>query len=85
MTDDFVICNSIRQRREALGLTQTDFGELVGLSKNSVSSIELFHFYPSLDTVFRLLDFFYCSFDDLFFCCTRSYANSYLRGFDYES
>ena len=49
-----MIKNKVRTFRELKGLSQTELAELVGLSRNSMSSIERYEYMPSLDTAFKL-------------------------------
>lgn len=49
-----MIVNHVRFFREELGLSQTKLAELVGVSRNSISSIERGEYIPSLETAFKL-------------------------------
>jgi putative transcriptional regulator len=46
--------NKLRDTREELGLTQAYLAELVGLSRQSIISIERGRFIPSIETALRL-------------------------------
>lgn len=46
--------NSIRQRRQALELTQQDLARLVGVSRQTINAIETGKFDPSLSLAFKL-------------------------------
>lgn len=59
--------NNIRLYRERLGLSQSDLGKLVGVSKNAISSFERLEYSPSAYIAACLCKVFNCSFDDLFF------------------
>jgi putative transcriptional regulator len=46
--------NNLRDIREELGMTQAYLAELVGLSRQSIISIERGRFIPSIETALRL-------------------------------
>lgn len=58
--------NFIKQYRKALGLTQTQLGSILCVSKNTVSHWEIGDFDPSINAIFKLCDVFECSFEELF-------------------
>lgn len=58
--------NNIRYYRYQLNLSQTELGDLIGLSQNSISALENGEFLPSLRTILSLMAVFNCSFYDLF-------------------
>lgn len=60
------IKNRIREYRLRNNLTQAQLGQEVGLSKNSISSIELGTFLPSVRTALQFCLLFGCKFEDLF-------------------
>ena len=62
-----VIYNSLRFFRKLYGYTQQDLADLVGVSKNTIYSIERGSFYPNLHTTMNLLRVLHCDFDDLFY------------------
>lgn len=61
-----MIKNKVRTFRELKGLSQTELAELVGLSRNSMSSIERYEYMPSLDTAFKLSNVLGVQINDLF-------------------
>lgn len=61
-----MIKNKVRTFRELKGLSQTELAELVGLSRNSMSSIERYEYMPSLDTAFKLSNVLEVQINDLF-------------------
>jgi len=63
----FVLKNTLRVARESYGLTQAQLGAEIGVSKNTISSIELGTFYPTAYTAALLCRFFKCSFHTLFY------------------
>jgi putative transcriptional regulator len=60
------VVNRIREVREARGLTQQDLAARVGVSRQSVISIERGRYIPSLPLALRLAAVFDCATDDLF-------------------
>ena len=60
------IRNSVRAAREARGLTQSELGLAIGLTRQTVAAIEQCHYSPSLETAFRIARLFERSIDDLF-------------------
>ena len=61
-----MIKNKVRFFREQKGLSQTELAEIVGLSRNSMSSIERYEYMPSLDTAFKLSNALGIQIVDLF-------------------
>jgi putative transcriptional regulator len=59
--------HDVRARRTALGLTQAGLGERLGVSRQTVISIERGRFDPSLPLAFMLSQVLGCRFEDLFF------------------
>lgn len=59
-------CCSLGYYRMLSGLTQTELGEAVGLTKNSISSIELGHTVPSVKFALRISEIFGLKVDQLF-------------------
>lgn len=47
---------NIRMYREAQKLTQTDLGNLIGITKGAVSQMENGQICPSMDTLFKIAD-----------------------------
>lgn len=61
------LLNRIREFRNLAGLTQTELGSLVGISKNAVSCLERGEFEPRLSVGFRLSLVLNCPIDILFY------------------
>ena len=61
-----VIENSVRASRQALGLTQQELADAVGVSRQSINSIEQGKYIPSLPLALQLAKAFKCATDDLF-------------------
>jgi DNA-binding XRE family transcriptional regulator len=58
--------NNLREIREGLGLTQEQLADLIGLSRQSIISIERGHFMPSIETALRLSSALGIQIDALF-------------------
>ncbi|MBI3131122.1 MAG: helix-turn-helix transcriptional regulator [Acidobacteria bacterium] len=58
--------NSVRASRQALGLTQQELADAVGVSRQSINSIEQGKYIPSLPLALQLAKVFKCATDDLF-------------------
>ncbi|MFB6165907.1 MAG: helix-turn-helix transcriptional regulator [Haloarculaceae archaeon] len=56
----------LRERREAAGLSQADLGAAVGVTRQTINSIERGRYDPSLELAFRLARYFGCSIEELF-------------------
>ncbi|WP_111413100.1 helix-turn-helix transcriptional regulator [Billgrantia lactosivorans] len=50
--------NHIRSLRKTRGLTQADLAEAMGVSRNTINSIEVGRYVPSLPLALRLARFF---------------------------
>jgi putative transcriptional regulator len=64
MTDS--VNNRVRERRTSLGLTQGQLAAAVGVSRQSINSIERGRYTPSLPLALRFARVFECSVDELF-------------------
>jgi putative transcriptional regulator len=58
--------NAVREYRESRDLTQGDLASHVGVTRQTVNSIERERYDPSLELAFRLATFFDCRIEDLF-------------------
>ncbi|WP_255195023.1 helix-turn-helix transcriptional regulator [Halorarius litoreus] len=58
--------NSVRERREAEGLSQGGLGEAVGVTRQTINAIERERYDPSLELAFELAAHFDCHIEDLF-------------------
>lgn len=58
--------NSVAERRVAAGWSQARLAEELGVSRQTVISIEKGRFDPSLPLAFRLAAAFGCSIEELF-------------------
>ena len=58
--------NDVRARREEHGLSQAGLAEEVGVTRQTINSIERGRYDPSLELAFRLAGFFDCRIEELF-------------------
>jgi putative transcriptional regulator len=58
--------NKIRVLRAERRWSQAELAERVGVSRNSINSIENGHFDPSLPLAFAIADAFGCKIEDVF-------------------
>ena len=58
--------NNIRLYRVKLNLTQDDLSNRLGVSRQTINSIENNKYYPSLELGLKLARIFDCKVDDLF-------------------
>lgn len=58
--------NSVRERREALGLSQAGLGEALGVSRQTVNSIETGKYDPSLPLAFAIARYFGTTIEEVF-------------------
>jgi len=60
------VFNRIRDYRVERGLTQDDLAQAVGVSRQSIISIERGRYTPSLSLALHFAKYFHCSTDELF-------------------
>jgi putative transcriptional regulator len=58
--------NHIKERRLLHGLSQEELANLVGVSRQSINSIERGRYIPSLPLALRMAQLFDCPTDELF-------------------
>ena len=58
--------NHIERERKARGLTQNALGELLGVSRQTIISIERGRYNPSLALAFQIARVFGCTIEDIF-------------------
>ncbi|WP_343208829.1 helix-turn-helix transcriptional regulator [Anaerolentibacter hominis] len=58
--------NRIRELREAVGMTQSRLGELVGASRQAICAIETEKFEPSIWLAYDIARAFGCSIEEVF-------------------
>lgn len=64
---DFILGNNIRIYRRRLNISQSKLGQHVGVSKNTISSIERGEFQPTAKLALKLCQAFGLPFSELFF------------------
>ncbi len=58
--------NNLKQFRREKGLTQTQLAEMIGSTKNTISSIETGQFCPTAYLAALMCEALDCKFEDLF-------------------
>lgn len=58
--------NKLRELRESLGLTQEQLGELVGVSRQAINSIETEKYEPSIWLAYDISKIFRCTIEEVF-------------------
>lgn len=58
--------NDLPARRDALGMSQADLAEAVGVTRQTINAIERERYNPSLELAFDLAALFDCSIEDIF-------------------
>lgn len=61
-----VVQNTLPQRRQGRGWSQQRLADELGVSRQTIISIEKGRYDPSLPVAFRLADVFQCTIEDLF-------------------
>jgi putative transcriptional regulator len=61
-----LITNRVKEYRIEAGLSQEGLAKAVGVSRQSIISIEHGRYVPSLPLALRMADFFGCAADELF-------------------
>lgn len=67
MKDSLVLKNSIKETRLQLGFSQSQLAEMVGVSRNTISSIETGQFCPTAKLALVLCTALDKKFEELFF------------------
>ncbi len=67
MAKKFPISNNVRALREQVGLTQSELGEAIGVTRQTVAAIEQCRYSPSLETAFRLARLFQTDINAVFY------------------
>ncbi len=60
------VLNNIRELRKKAGYTQEGLADAMGVSRQTIISIERGRYIPSLPLALRISRFFGCSTDDMF-------------------
>ena len=67
MKDSLVLKNRIKEARAELGYSQEQRAEMVGVSRNTISSIETGHFSPTAKLALILCVALKKKFEDIFY------------------
>ena len=67
MNDQLILKNKLREIRAEKGLSQTDLAEMVGVSRNTISSIETGQFSPTAKLALILCIALDRKFEDVFY------------------
>ncbi|MEL7626486.1 MAG: helix-turn-helix transcriptional regulator [Anaerolineaceae bacterium] len=67
MNDELVLRNNLKQIRNQKGLSQADLAELVGVSRNTISSIETGQYSPSAKLALTICIALDVKFEELFY------------------
>lgn len=67
MNSHLKLKNKLKEYRQKAGLTQTQLAEMVGSSKNTISSIETGQFCPTAYLAALLCIALECKFEELFY------------------
>ena len=67
MDDQLILKNRLKVARAEKGLSQTQLAELVGVSRNTISSIETGQFYPTAKLALILCIALDKKFEELFY------------------
>ena len=60
------IANTVREQREARGMTQSELGAAIAMTRQTIAAIEQRRYSPSLESAFRLARFFQVGVEQLF-------------------
>ena len=58
--------NDVRQRREATSMSQGELASALGVSRQTINSIEVGRYIPSLPLAIRLAQFFGAAVEEMF-------------------
>ncbi|QFG00125.1 transcriptional regulator [Psychrobacillus glaciei] len=58
--------NFVREKRIGFGMTQDELSEKLGVSRQTIISLEKGKYNPSITLAFKLSKLFQCSIEDLF-------------------
>ncbi len=60
------VLNNVRELRKRAGYTQEELADAVGVSRQTIISIERGRYVPSLALALKIARYFECSTDDMF-------------------
>ncbi len=67
MDNELILKNNLKEARKELGLSQAALAEMVGVSRNTISSIETGQFNPTAKLALILCTALDKKFEDLFY------------------
>ncbi len=67
MEDKLILKNNLKQARAGMGMSQTELAEAVGVSRNTISSIETGQFNPTAKLALILCIALDKKFEELFY------------------
>ncbi len=67
MNSHLLLKNNLKEFRQARGMTQKQLADMVGSSKNTISSIETAQFCPTAYLAALLCEALDCKFEELFY------------------
>lgn len=67
MNDSLILKNSLKEARTAKGLSQSQLADMVGVSRNTISSIETGQFSPTAKLALVLCIALDKKFEDIFY------------------
>ena len=67
MREELILLNRIKEARSQVGLSQTQLAEMVGVSRNTISSIETGQFSPTAKLALTICIALDKKFEDLFY------------------
>lgn len=67
MTDKLILMNNVRELRLSYNLTQLQLAERIGVSRNTISSIETGQFAPTAKLALIICMTFDLKFEDVFY------------------
>ena len=67
MNDELILKNRLKEARTQSGMSQTQLAEMVGVSRNTISSIETGQFNPTAKLALILCIAWDKKFEDLFY------------------
>lgn len=60
------VLNRVRELRKKAGFTQEELADAIGVSRQTIISIERGHYIPSLPLALKIAKYYACSTDDMF-------------------
>ncbi len=64
---EYMLKNSVHTKRKAAGLTQEDLAVAIGVTRQTIISIEKGNYVPSVLLAIKIADFFKVSVEEVFY------------------